>query len=122
MPLLPYLPPEILPKMLDSLSAEFDSYCATLQQMDAHGIQFSGAREIEQSLNQSWQGKNREQALANMIICHALLARAALAYLDQKEKQPLDEQIKKLGDKLRSPLVKHGLLAVSTHRPQWHNP
>ncbi|WP_047236236.1 hypothetical protein [Chromobacterium subtsugae] len=70
-------PPEALKSAVGRLAAEFEHFCAVARQLDAGIGRREGGAQVEKSILASWQGKSREDALANMALAHAALLLAA---------------------------------------------
>ncbi|WP_434654259.1 hypothetical protein [Chromobacterium violaceum] len=102
--------PAALRQAAERLGAELDHFCAVAQQLDAGVGKRQGGAQIEKSIVSSWQGKRREDALANMALAHAALLIAARSRGDAGE---AERALKDMAARLYAPPVRHNAEALS---------
>ncbi|TFZ48666.1 hypothetical protein E5C26_20205 [Serratia proteamaculans] len=103
--------PNLLQHAANRLKAELEHFCAVAQLRDASKDKGLRAEKIEKSIISSWQGKKREDVLANMALAHVTLL------IETKEcgNAPEAEQVlKEIAEILASPPIRHDAEALST--------
>ncbi|WP_071116883.1 hypothetical protein [Chromobacterium sphagni] len=92
------------------LAAELDHFCAVAQQRDAGIGRRGGGALVEKSIVSSWQGKSREDALANMALAHAALLLAAGRREDAAEAKAA---LLDMAPRLYAPPIRHDAEALA---------
>ncbi|MBB3211781.1 hypothetical protein FHW67_001049 [Herbaspirillum sp. Sphag1AN] len=96
--------PEVLHEAATRLRAEFEHFCAVVQQQDAGIARHQGIERVFASFAASWQGKRREDVLANMALAHAALLSVAHARTDTGM---LEQVLKQMAEQLYQPAIRH---------------
>ncbi|HEJ7043034.1 TPA: hypothetical protein SMF55_004839 [Serratia liquefaciens] len=103
--------PNLLQHAANRLKAELEHFCAVAQLRDASKGTGRQAEKIEKSIISSWQGKQREDVLANMALAHATLWVETTECGNAPEAEHV---LKEIAEILASPPIRHDAGALST--------
>ena len=103
--------PAVLQQAVAGLAAELAHYCAIVQQQDAGIGKRQGIDQVLASFTASWQGRSREDVLANMALVHTALL---LAVRGRADTGAVEQQLRQMVEPIYAAPIRHDAVALAT--------